>query len=81
MTKGKNMKQKLTSRKFLTAISGIITGIFLILMGDTTEGTTTVVSSIVAYLVAEGIVDSKKIQIENYTNREIEDTVEDSIIM
>jgi len=55
------MKQKFTSRKFLTALSGIVTGIFLILMGDTTEGATTVVSSVVAYLVAEGIVDSKKL--------------------
>ncbi len=58
------MKQKFTSRKFLTALSGVVTGIFLILMGDTIEGATTVVSSVVAYLVAEGIVDSRKINLE-----------------
>ena len=55
------MKAKFTSRKFLTALSGVVTGIFLILMGDTTEGATTVVSSVVAYLVAEGIIDSKRV--------------------
>ena len=54
------MKNKFTSRKFLTALSGVITGIFLILMGDTTEGTTAVVSSVVAYLAAEGLVDMNK---------------------
>lgn len=58
------MKEKLTSRKFLTALSGLITGIFLIIMGDVTEGATAVISSVVAYCVAEGYVDGKKIQSE-----------------
>lgn len=56
------MKKKLTSRKFLTALSGLITGIFLIIMGDVTEGATAVVSSVVAYCVAEGYVDGKKLE-------------------
>lgn len=58
------MKEKLTSRKFLTALSGLITGIFLIIMGDVTEGATAVISSVVAYCAAEGYVDGKKIQSE-----------------
>lgn len=57
------MKNKFTSRKFLTALSGVIAGIFLIIMGDTTEGTTAVVSSVVTYLVAEGLVDIKKMDL------------------
>lgn len=58
------MKKKLTSRKFLTALSGLITGIILIIAGDVTEGATAVISSVVAYCVAEGYVDGKKIQSE-----------------
>lgn len=56
------MKNKLTSRKFLTALTGLITGIFLIITGDVTEGVTAVISSVVAYCVAEGYVDGKKLQ-------------------
>ena len=56
------MKQKLTSRKFLTALTGVLTGIILIIMGDTTEGVTAVVSSVIAYCVSEGYVDGKKLE-------------------
>ena len=51
--------QKFTSRKFLVALSGILTGITLIAMGDTTQGITAVITAIVSYLIAEGIVDAK----------------------
>ncbi len=54
------MKNKFTSRKFLTALTGLITGIILIVAGDVTEGVTTVISSVVAYCVAEGYVDGQK---------------------
>lgn len=54
------MKNKLTSRKFLTALTGLITGIFLIIMGDVTEGVTAVVSAVVAYCIAEGYVDGQR---------------------
>lgn len=53
--------KKFTSRKFLTALAGIFTGVGLILSGDVTEGVITVLSSIVAYLVAEGYVDGKNV--------------------
>ena len=55
------MKNKLTSRKFLMALSGVITGIFLIISGDATEGATAIISSIVSYCVAEGYVDAHKL--------------------
>lgn len=54
------MKQKLTSRKFLTAVTGLITGIILIIAGETTEGVTAVVSSVIAYCITEGYVDGNK---------------------
>ncbi len=51
--------KKFTSRKFLVALSGILTGITLIAMGDTTQGITAVITAIVSYLIAEGMVDAK----------------------
>lgn len=52
-----NLKSKFTSRKFLVAVAGVISGVVLIVNGSTTEGMTTIVASVVAYLAAEGIVD------------------------
>ncbi len=53
------MLKKFTSRKFIACLMGIITGIFLIVYGESVEGTTTLISSIVTYCVAEGYVDSQ----------------------
>ena len=53
----KTMKTKLTSRKFLVAVAGVVSGILLIVNGSTTEGVTAIVTSVVAYLAAEGLVD------------------------
>lgn len=55
------MKEKLTSRKFLVAVAGIITGIILMLTGNTGEGATTLTASILGYLVAEGYIDAKAV--------------------
>ncbi len=52
------MLQKFTSRKFIACFLGIVTGIFLIVYGESIEGTTTLISSIVTYCVSEGYVDS-----------------------
>lgn len=57
-----NLKSKLTSRKFLLALSGVITGIMLIASGNTTEGTTTLVTSIITYLISEGYIDAQAIK-------------------
>ena len=55
------MKAKLTSRKLWVAIAGIISGIVLIVNGNTVEGTSTLVASIVGYLLAEGFIDAKAV--------------------
>ena len=55
------MKQKLTSRKLWVAIAGVIAGIVLIVVGNTVEGTTTLVASILGYLAAEGLIDAKAV--------------------
>ena len=53
----KTLAQKLSSRKFIAALGGIVGGILLIANGNTTEGTTALVGSILGYLAAEGLVD------------------------
>ncbi|MBQ7660997.1 MAG: hypothetical protein IJS44_02960 [Clostridia bacterium] len=53
----KTLLQKLNSRKFITALVGMVGGILLIANGNTTEGTTALVGSILGYLAAEGLVD------------------------
>lgn len=58
----KTLKSKLTSRKFLLALSGAVTGIILIAAGSITEGTTALVTSIITYLVAEGYIDAAAVK-------------------
>lgn len=52
-----DLKTKLTSRKFLVTVAGIVSGIVLIANGSITEGVTMVATSVVAYLAAEGLID------------------------
>ncbi len=49
--------KKIGSRKFIVAVSGVVSGIVLIAGGNVTEGVTAIVTSVVAYLAAEGLVD------------------------
>lgn len=58
----RTLKEKFTSRKFLMAFFGIIAGAVCITMGNTTEGVTTIISSVAAYLIAEGYIDAKSVQ-------------------
>ena len=58
----KTFLSKLNSRKFIAAITGVLTGIAVIISGNTIEGVSTVIASIVAYIVAEGYVDSKAVK-------------------
>lgn len=53
---------KFTSRKFLAALMGVLTGIALIVSGNVVEGTSTLITAIVAYIVAEGYVDGKAVK-------------------
>lgn len=57
-----NIKQKLTSRKFLACVAGIITGVALVVSGNATQGSATVIAAIVAYLAAEGYIDAKAVR-------------------
>lgn len=58
----KNFKEKLTSRKFLMAVTGVISGIMLIISGSDTEGASTIVASVLGYLIAEGYIDGKALK-------------------
>ena len=49
--------KKVSSRKFIVAVSGVVSGIVLVANGSSTEGVTAIVTSVVAYLAAEGLVD------------------------
>lgn len=64
--------QKLTSRKFLVAVAGIVGGIVLIVNGNTTEGVGALIASVLGYLVAEGYIDAKAVQT-------VTDKVEDAL--
>lgn len=54
--------KKLTSRKFLSALAGMLIGVAEILGGEITSGSAVVVASILGYLVVEGIIDLKAIK-------------------
>ena len=62
--------KKLTSRKFIAALLGFIAGIIMALCGNTVEGATTAITSVVAYIAAEGYIDAKAV-------KQVAETVED----
>lgn len=66
---------KFASRKFLAALAGVITGIALIVSGNVVEGTSTLITSIVAYIVAEGYVDGKAVKNTIEISQEMLDNV------
>ena len=57
------MKNKYTSRKFIAALTGMIAGALMVLSGNITQGTAAIISSVVVYCVAEGIIDARTIKI------------------
>lgn len=69
-----NLKTKLTSRKFLVAVAGIVSGVVLIANGSTTEGVATVIASVIAYLAAEGYIDAAAVK---QTTDKIEEAVDE----
>jgi hypothetical protein len=71
----KTLKSKFTSRKFLVCVAGILTGIGVVISGNTIEGVSTILASIIAYLVAEGYVDAKAIQVTD----EVIDTIKEKL--
>ena len=74
----KDLKTKLTSRKFLVAVAGIASGIVLIANGSTTEGVATVIASVIAYLAAEGYIDAAAVKATTDKIEEAVDEVEDT---
>lgn len=68
--------KKLTSRKFIVSVSGIISGIVLIASGSTTEGVTAVIASVVAYLIAEGYIDAKAVDVLDNVVEETKDKLD-----
>lgn len=73
------MKEKLLSRKLWVALIGVITGIVLCLTGTVTEGVSTVIASVVGYLVAEGYIDAKAVgMVIEQVDAKLDETVEES---
>ena len=72
----KTLIQKLTSRKFIAAVAGIVTGVGVIASGNTTEGVIAVIASVIAYLVAEGYIDAKAVDIADSVIEETKDKME-----
>lgn len=62
-----NFLKKLTSRKFLAALAGIITGLAMVFGLDesiitTVAGAVTAMASVVTYIVSEGRVDAAAVK-------------------
>lgn len=70
-----NWKQKLTSRKFWVAVIGFVTALMVTFgMDDMTIeqviGLITAASTLIAYIIGEGMVDAARFSSENTTNSE-----------
>lgn len=68
--------EKYTSRKFLLALVGVITGIVSIVQGEVVAGCSLMGTSIIGYLVAEGYIDAKSAQAIVDTVEVIADTID-----
>lgn len=63
----KNFLRKLTSRKFLAAAAGVVTGLAMVFGLDegivsTVAGAVTALSSVLGYIVTEGSVDAAAVR-------------------
>lgn len=70
-----NWKQKLTSRKFWAAVIGFVTALMVTFGVDdlTIEqiiGLITAASTLIAYIIGEGMVDTARVSSGNTTNSE-----------
>ena len=71
----KTLKQKFTSRKFIICLTGILTGVGVAVSGNTAEGITAVLVSLITYLIAEGYIDAKAIEVSD----KVIDSVKDKL--
>ena len=75
----KALMKKFTSRKFITALAGIVTGVVVIATGNTLEGVIAVISSVIAYLIAEGYIDAKAVDVLDGVVEETKDKLEGDV--
>ena len=59
--------KKFLSRKFIAMVAGVLTGLGVLLTGQTVEGLTAVIASIIGYLAAEGYIDASRISVTDET--------------
>ena len=76
--------RKITSRKFWAALAGTITGISLALGADVSDvqsiiGTVTATVSCIAYIIAEGCIDTKKLALASKQAGEVAKAIENII--
>ena len=69
-----NWKQKLTSRKFWAAVASFVTTILIVLNYSEMEveqvaGLITATASLIAYIIGEGMVDAKRVEVEKNDER------------
>ena len=55
--------KKITSRKFIASMAGVLTGIGVIVSGSEVEGIVAVLASVIAYLITEGYIDAKAVDV------------------
>jgi hypothetical protein len=68
--------KKLTSRKFIVSVAGIISGIVTISVGNSAEGITVVIASVIAYLITEGYIDAKALDVADSVIEETKEKLE-----
>ena len=69
---------KFTSRKFITALAGVITGVGVICTGNTIEGIVAVIASVLAYLITEGYIDAKAVNVVDEVVKETKEKLKDN---
>ena len=59
--------KKFLSRKFIAMVAGVLTGLGVVFTGQTVEGLTAIIASIIGYLAAEGYIDASRISVMDET--------------
>lgn len=73
----KSLKQKFTSRKFIVCLTGILTGIGVAISGGVVEGVSTVLVSMITYLIAEGYIDAKALDVSDNVIEEVKENLKE----
>lgn len=73
----KSLKQKFSSRKFIVCVTGIFTGIGVAIAGNVVEGVSTVLVSMITYLIAEGYIDAKALEVTDDVIEEVKEKLKE----